>query len=337
MRSNQMWMAGATLMVAACSSEQAPTGPDADLAPGPAGVAAANSWAQLAPHALGGFRQVIAGTASDGRQVYAVGGIDGDGGIASGIWTYTPATDAWRFQHLSFFERFAGNGLASIGGKVYITGGYHGVDGGIPNFSHQLRVYDPVANTLTRKADMPRGLAEGVVGVIGGQLYLLPGQCDADLWPQPGQCPTLQIRRLFRYNPATNRWVSRSSAPHFHRNGAAGVIGGKLYVVGGRRPTGPEASLDVYDPVADSWKTLAPIPTPGPAIGTALAGKLYVVAGGNTAYVYDPGTNRWTPIAAPTRTHQALVRVVVGGLPRLLAFGGSLPTGEAAPSELYTP
>jgi hypothetical protein len=337
MCSNQTWMAGAMLMVAACTSEQAPTGPDADLARAPAGVAAVNTWTQLSPHALGGFRQVIAGAASDGRQVYVVGGIDGDGGIASGIWIYTPATDAWRFQHLSFFERFAGNGLASIGGKVYIAGGYHGEDDGIPNFSHQLHVYDPVANTLTRKADMPRGLAEGVVGVIDGKLYLLPGQCDADLWPQPGQCQTLQIRRLFRYDLATNRWVSRSSAAHFHRNGAAGVIGGKLYVVGGRRPTGPEASLDVYDPVADSWRTLAPIPTPGGAIGTALAGKLYVVAG-TKAYAYDPGTNKWSPIAAPANpSHQALVRVVVGGRPRLLAFGGGLATGEAAPSELYTP
>ena len=96
-------------------------------------------------------------------------------------------------------------------------------------------------------------------------------------------------------------------------------------------------SLDVYDPVADSWKTLAPIPTPGGAIGTALAGKLYVVAG-TKAYVYDPGTNKWSPIVAPASpSHQALVRVVVGGRPRLLAFGGGLATEEAAPSELYTP
>jgi N-acetylneuraminic acid mutarotase len=338
MRSNQTWMAGAMLMVAACSSEQAPTGPDADLAPAPAGVAAVNTWTQLAPHAFGGFRQVIAGAASDGRQVYVVGGIDGDGGIPSGIWIYTPATDAWGSQHFSSnFQRFAGNGLASIGGKVYIAGGYVDSDHGIPFFSHQLHVYDPVANTLTRKADMPRGLAEGVVGVIDGKLYLLPGQCDADYWPQPGQCSDLPIRRLYRYNPATDRWAGRASAPHFHRNGAAGVIGGKLYVVGGRRPTGPEASLDVYDPVADSWRTLAPIPTPGGAIGTALAGKLYVVAG-TKAYVYDPGTNKWSPIVAPASpSHQALVRVVVGGRPRLLAFGGGLATEEAAPSELYTP
>jgi N-acetylneuraminic acid mutarotase len=339
MRRIQTWMAGTTLAVAACTSEQTPTGPGEALAPASPPAAVANTWTALSPHNFAGRSGVTAGAAADGRKVYALGGIDDEGGIASILWIYTPATDAWGFQRLStptLLERFGGNGLASINGKVYIAGGYVDDDNGILSFSHQLHVYDPVTAALTRKADMPRGLAEGVVGAFDGKLYLLPGQCAADFWPQPGQCQSPNIRRLYRYNPATDRWAPRAMAPHYHRNGAAGFIGGKFYVVGGRRPSGMEASLDVYDPATDSWKTLAPIPTAGPAIGAALAGKLYVVVG-TKAYVYTPATNKWAPIAAPANRHQALVRVVVGGQAKLLAFGGHLASGQAAPSELYTP
>ncbi len=166
----------------------------------------------------------------------------------------------------------------------------------------------------------PKWTAEGVTGVIDGKLYVLPGACDANGWPRPGYCEVEQIRRLYRYNPTTNKWASRKQAPHFHRGGAAGVIGGKLYVAGGVKGIGgrePVADLDVYDPGTDSWKTLAPMPRAGRANGTALAGKLYVVVG-TDAFVYNPGTNRWSDIADPATGHDGLVRVVIGGMPRLL-------------------
>ena len=71
-------------------------------------------------------------------------------------------------------------------------------------------VYDPVANTLTQKADMPKGTADGVSAVIGGQLYVLPGICLTDNNRRPGFCETAAVPvRLLRYNPATDHWVSK--------------------------------------------------------------------------------------------------------------------------------
>jgi hypothetical protein len=52
-------------------------------------------------------------------------------------------------------------------------------------------------------------------------------------------------RRFFRYDPATNAWVSRRQAPHVHRAAAAAVIGGKLYVAGGFNGFDPVTALDV--------------------------------------------------------------------------------------------
>jgi N-acetylneuraminic acid mutarotase len=178
---------------------------------------------------------------------------------------------------------------------------------------------------------MPKATAEGVSGVIGGRLYVLPGICDANFFPNPGYCEQEPIRRLYRYDPATNKWGARKSAPHFHRSAAGGVIGGKFYVAGGLN----SRDLDVYDPATDSWVSRAPIPKAGRAIGTALNGKLYVVVG-TDAYVYDPGTNRWSAIADPTWQHDGVVRVVINGKPKLLAVGG---LSQEAPNntEVYTP
>lgn len=121
------------------------------------------------------------------------------------------------------------------------------------------------------------------------------------------------------------------------------MIAGKLYVVGGgghfQRAT---AELDVYDPATNSWKTLAPIPTAGPAIGTVIAGKLFVITGTIDgllqSYEYSPSTNVWKRRAAPSRAHDGVVRVTLDGSSHLLAVGGGHGIENDTPnaSELYT-
>ncbi len=338
MRWNYLTSTG-LMLAAACTSEQSPTGPEATRIPSTAALAS-STWAELDPHPLEAVYGLSAGvlTNSAGRSVVlTIGGIDDQGGTGRRIQRYNAATDIWRSDTSEVFV-YDVNGVGAIGGKLYFSGGYVGEDGGVEEPSRATWAYDPVARKLIRRADMPRTTAEGVTGVIGDKLYVLPGVCGADLWPQPGHCEREPIRRLYRYDPVQNKWGARKSAPHFHRSGAAGVIGGKLYVVGGFNGSQAVADLDVYDPKTDTWRTLAPIPSPGRAIGTALQGKLYVVAGSN-AYVYNPGTDRWSTIAAPAWGHDAIVRVVVDGKPRLLAVGGQHgpQVDMPNPSELYTP
>jgi uncharacterized membrane protein len=94
----------------------------------------------------------------------------------------------------------------------------------------------------------------------------------------------------------------------------------------------------VFDPVANTWTTLAPLPVAGPAIGAALGARLYVLSGTN-AYVYTPATNTWKAIAKPVWPHGNLVRVVIGGVPHLLALGGNHGPNFDIPNppELYKP
>jgi N-acetylneuraminic acid mutarotase len=118
------------------------------------------------------------------------------------------------------------------------------------------------------------------------------------------------------------------------------VIQGKFYVVGGVnfRTDAATADLDVYDPVTNTWKTLAPIPTAGPAIGAVIGGKFFVIVqpsvGERRAYDYTPSTNLWRSRAAPKSEHDGVVRVMLDGTQHLFAAGDRERFENG--SELYT-
>jgi N-acetylneuraminic acid mutarotase len=278
--------------------------------------------------------------------VYAFGGTDNEGGSGVQTRVYNPATDAWTFKgEESEVTVFNTNGAAKIGNNLYFSGGsFHA--GGFVGFTPDLWAYNPAQNRLIKKAPMPKATTEGVSGVINGMLYVLPGACSGERYPDPQYCETEPFRRLFRYNPATNQWATKPSAPNYHREGAGGVIDGKFYVAGG---VDNVRALDRYDPATQTWKTLAPLPVGGRARGAVLQRKLFViveelVSGGAEiklhAFSYNPDTNTWTAKAAPKHRHDSVVALTVNGRPSLFAIGGlqDTPSGPTATvSELYTP
>ena len=141
----------------------------------------------------------------------------------------------------------------------------------------------------------------------------------------------------YEYDPATDKWTKKKSMPHPAHHAALASANGKIYVSGGfippektQIPTGgawqPIEDMWEYDPAADSWKALAPMPTKrGAAVATEAGGKIYVIGGAttvegskdpfftfmgparvlSTTEVYDPATNKWEsrkPMAEP-RNH----------------------------------
>jgi N-acetylneuraminic acid mutarotase len=120
----------------------------------------------------------------------------------------------------------------------------------------------------------------------------------------------------------------------------AAVLGGKIYVPGGRLEAG-EASdlLEIYDPSQDQWSQGKPLPVE--TSGYALAefeGKLYLFGGLNssgvlsTVQVYDPDLDEWTQ-KAPLPTPVAYAGVAsVGG--KIYLLGGS--DGKQAVDQVTT-
>jgi N-acetylneuraminic acid mutarotase len=325
------------LILAACGENTTPAEPEtgenqsmtASLL-----AAASNSWTTKAtlpgPTELYGYDVGVIPNSAGQSIVYALGGTDGEGGSGFPVQAYNVATNTWTMKSSNVYV-FNSNGVGKIGKKLYFSGGYD-YGGGSLDIHSTLYAYDPATDRMIRKADMPLHTADGVTGVVDGKLYVLPGVCSGDLWPYPGYCENEPIRKLFRYDPASDTWSGLRYSPHFHRSAAGGVINGKFYVAGGLNGFTPVADLDVYDVATNTWSTRAPLPTAGAAIGAVLGGKFYVISMGGSelhTYVYNPGTNTWQTKAAPTTGPGAVARVTLDAHAYLFAVGH--------PSELYTP
>src|SRR6201987_538891 len=141
----------------------------------------------------------------------------------------------------------------------------------------------------------------------------------------------------YEYDPATDKWTKKKSMPRPAHHAALASYNGKSYVCGGFVPPGksplpigaawqPINDVWEYDPAADAWKALAPLPAKrGAAVAVEAFGKIHVIGGVTTAegskapfftfmepcnvlstnYVYDPESNKWErrkPMAVP-RNH----------------------------------
>ncbi len=87
------------------------------------------------------------------------------------------------------------------------------------------------------------------------------------------------------------------------RHGLAAVVNGKIYAIGGLKDvTDRLSTVEEYDPVADSWTTKQPMPTPRYWLAAAQAiGRIYAIGGYdvnnvrlNTVEEYDPTTDTWS-------------------------------------------
>jgi hypothetical protein len=329
----QLVFAVILLGIISCGQDT-PTQPTSSVdasVPGPLLAAASNTWTQkasiLADQYFGGYSVGMAPNAKGESIVYVIGGSSADNGNTGyPIEAYNTVTNTWTFKG-STADAAGLNGVGKIGTRLYFSGGFDYGSGSLA-YHNTLWAYDYTNDRMIRKANMPVISGDGVTGVINGKLYVLPGTCASELYPIAGYCAAEPIRKLYRYDPSTNTWATKASAPHFHKHGAAGVINNKFYVVAGFHDFDPVAYLDVYDPATNTWKTLAPFPGGGGgATGAVIQGQLFVLAAGH-AYAYNPATNKWTAKALPPSSGE-LTRVFIGGSPYLFLAG--------KPSQLYTP
>jgi N-acetylneuraminic acid mutarotase len=169
-------------------------------------------------------------------------------------------------------------------------------------------------NPWKKAAPFPQPDEELYGAAVSGKMYVMGG------WDE-GKAAGLN----YEYDPATDKWTQKRGMPRLAHHAAIATANGKLYVIGGfvppkdtQIPTGgawePIADTWEYDPAADSWKSLAPVPTKrGAAVAVEVAGKIYVIGGATTVAdskdpyftffgpslvlttneVFDPATNKW--------------------------------------------
>ena len=243
-----------------------------------------------------------------------------------------------------------------VGGKLYVFGGL------APGWTPKGLVYeyDPANDSWTKKKNMP--LASHHLGVteLNGKIYVIGG------FVKPAKGPTAwePIDNVWEYDPAGDTWKALAPLPKKRGAPAAVVHGGKIYAVGGAglhpgsketvvHPARPHRALgtnEVYDPAANTWKTLQDMPTARNhgAIGVVnnkiyyLGGRIgnaFITRASNTdiVEVYDPATDQWGPLLAPMITPRSAVAwgthnnriYVAGGEQRTSAFQRTFRAVEA--------
>jgi len=138
-------------------------------------------------------------------------------------------------------------------------------------------------------------------------------------------------------------WSTKSPMLTARTQFACVDVNGKIYVLGGRDKVNGNiiSTIEVYDPTADTWTELNPMPNPRAAYGWSVNDIIYIIGGTNgtttltTVEAYDPIAETWTA-KAPMNTPRAGYGIgVVDGI--IYVFGGHTGSTRTNAVEAYDP
>lgn len=251
------------------------------------------------------------------ERVWVLGGqVGGDTPVATetnevwsldqSAWDWGPPLPAPR-DHLA---------VAVHDGRLWVLGGYDLV--GLP----QDTVWSIGSGEVEWlvEASLPQPIAAAGAASVGGRLLLFGGRPD-----------TQATSAAWRYLEDGTGWEPIAPLGVARDHLGTAVLGGKVYALGGRGPTGPTlGTVERYDPVMNSWTPRSDLPTPRSALAAAASGGLVWTAGGelpgifDEVEVYDPSTDQWeSGPAMPTARHGTGMVVLGGAL--------VVPAGSDAP------
>ena len=182
------------------------------------------------------------------------------------------------------------------------------------------------------RASMPtprRGLA---LVAYENKIYAIGGENDGGI-----------TGVLERFDPLTNQWASLASKPVPVAEAGVGVIGGLIYVPGGRTTHGDLTSvLEVYDPLENHWERRSPMPVALSAYAIAtFEGNLYLFGGWDglkfreNVYLYEPSQDRWSEKTAMGSARGYAGAAIAGG--KVYVIGGYDGEKALAVNEIYLP
>lgn len=168
------------------------------------------------------------------------------------------------------------------------------------------------------RANLPTARSGLAAATFENRIYAIAGEGAAG--------PTNIVER---YDPATNQWQALPPKPTAVADVQAAVVGGHIFVPGGRLASGAVTDiLEVYDPRDGHWEIRAsmPVGVSGYAL-VAFEGKLYLFGGWDgqaytgAVHAYDPVTDKWTS-RTPMPSARGLTGAAVAGN-RIYVIGGT--------------
>ncbi|MXY27340.1 hypothetical protein F4Y59_04140 [Candidatus Poribacteria bacterium] len=242
---------------------------------------------------------------------------------------YDPRTNTW--ERLADMPTARAHARAAVvDGKIYVIGGYAGIDNRGENlrFPKVTEVYDPQTDTWERKQDMLVARRSFGIGVVAGKIYVIGG---LNYLIKPWRLDLVEM-----YDPDTDTWSNRAKMSTRRHLLQAAVIKDTIYAIGGSgwpevvNQRGPFLqTVEIYRPKTNRWKKGVDMPRLRSSFSAVVVSdRIYVIGGVDgvvvtylgTVEVYDPAKEKWHESSPmPTGKKPFGVAAVNG---RIYVFGG---------------
>lgn len=250
------------------------------------------------------------------------------GGPTIDLYIYTVATNTWaKGKDMPAIRHHVAT--AKHGGKFFVFGGITQQLNNWPWDRGEVNawMYDPATDTWTTLPDMPERVGAGDAETVGDKIYVAGGILEGE---------NIARTRTFEYNIAAKTWTRKANMNGAREHFRMASVGGKIYAAAGRHDHQDVKIFEAYDPAADKWTVLKPLPTTrgGVAVG-AINNRIYVMGGEganasiglfNDVEEYDPGSDTWKSMADMTHPRHGMAGIEYDGKFWLVA--GADPFGH---------
>jgi N-acetylneuraminic acid mutarotase len=216
----------------------------------------------------------VAVDAAMGR-IYFLGGRRGiyPGTATDEVWRYDLATNAWtRLPPLP--ERLSAGAAEFLNGQVHYVGGNRGQDRTSDYDLHYAG--SPARGDWHPAAPLPAARDHLSAVTLSGKLYVFGGETGHDAHHH-------QKTDAWAYDPRLDAWSPLAAMPigKSHAESSTFVLNGRILIAGGQVDNWlATANVVEYDPAADAWAMLPPLPAPlEGVIVQPLAGRLFATGG----------------------------------------------------------
>ena len=192
-----------------------------------------------------------------------------------------------------------------------------------------------------QKADMPTARSCFSTSVVDAKIFAIGGR----VLLERDEFGDTELSTVEMYDPETDTWERKANMPTARSGVSVSVVDGKIYAIGGEtikkiayhkswtNETKKLPTVEMYDPVTDTWTQKADMPTPRKTKTCVVDGKIYAIGGSGfdltsnnhwqlaTVEVYDPTTDAWAKAKSMNHTRYDAALSVVNG--EIYAMGGT--------------
>jgi hypothetical protein len=176
------------------------------------------------------------------------------------VYYYNTGNNTWVKSHAVPTNRRRGSAAAVLyNDKIYVVGGIEGGHGAPATGYTWFDEYDPTTGQWKVLPDAPRKRDHYHAVVFNNKLYLIGGRDTSN----PAYT-SANIGEVDIYNFTTSTWSTLSSSKNLPtvRGGTTSILyHGEILVIGGEssKQTLAHDETEAFDPISESWRTLAPL------------------------------------------------------------------------------